>query len=182
MINPSLQLRLTQKLAMAPQLQQAIRLLQLNRIELRDYIQELVEANPLLDHEDDVEQADQPGKDASSDTETPESLNTESEQDYPLDDYDDQQWQPEQDQWTETTAWSDDFSERQFEDTSSSSLREHLLAQIELAHFNETDAAIAAGIVYAINDDGFLTDDIQEIRESLLPEIQVEAPARRRAL
>ena len=39
MVSPSLQLRLTQKLAMAPQLQQAIRLLQLNRIELRDYIQ-----------------------------------------------------------------------------------------------------------------------------------------------
>ena len=174
MINPSLQLRLTQKLAMAPQLQQAIRLLQLNRIELRDYIQELVEANPLLDHEDDVEQTDQPGKDASPDTETPESLNTESEQDYPLDDYDDQQWQTEQDQWSDTTVWSDDFSERQFEDTSSSSLREHLLAQIELAHFNETDAAIATAIVYAINDDGFLADDIQEIRESLLPEIQVE--------
>ena len=63
MVNPSLQLRLTQKLAMAPQLQQAIRLLQLNRIELRDYIQELVEANPLLDHEENVDrQADQARK------------------------------------------------------------------------------------------------------------------------
>jgi RNA polymerase sigma-54 factor len=51
MANPSLQLRLTQKLALAPQLQQAIRLLQLNRIELRDYVQELVDANPLLDQE-----------------------------------------------------------------------------------------------------------------------------------
>ena len=57
MANPSLQIRLTQKLAMAPQLQQAIRLLQLTRIELREYIQEVVEANPLLDHDD------QPGPD-----------------------------------------------------------------------------------------------------------------------
>ena len=57
MANPSLQLRLTQKLAMAPQLQQAIRLLQLNRIELREYIQELVDSNPLLDQEDAVEQS-----------------------------------------------------------------------------------------------------------------------------
>ena len=56
MVNPSLQLRITQKLAMAPQLQQAIRLLQLNRIELRDYIQDLVETNPLLDHEENAEQ------------------------------------------------------------------------------------------------------------------------------
>ena len=59
MVNPSLQLRITQKLAMAPQLQQAIRLLQLNRIELRDYIQDLVDTNPLLDHEENTDQADQ---------------------------------------------------------------------------------------------------------------------------
>ena len=174
MVNPSLQLRLTQKLAMAPQLQQAIRLLQLTRIELRDYIQELVEANPLLDHEDNLEPEEQAAKDTSPDIETSDSLSTESEQDYSPDDYDDQPWQAEQDQWAETTSWSDDFSERQFEDTSSSSLREHLLTQIGLAHFNDTDAAIATAIVFAINDDGFLTDDIQDIRESLLPETHVE--------
>ena len=49
MAGQSLQIRLAQKLALAPQLQQAIRLLQLNRIELREYIQEAVDANPLLE-------------------------------------------------------------------------------------------------------------------------------------
>ena len=49
MAEPSLQLRLTQKLALAPQLQQAIRLLQLNRIELREYIQEVLDTNPILE-------------------------------------------------------------------------------------------------------------------------------------
>ena len=52
MANQSLQLRLAQKLALAPQLQQAIKLLQLTRIELRDYIQDAVDANPLLEHDD----------------------------------------------------------------------------------------------------------------------------------
>lgn len=174
MVNPSLQLRLTQKLAMAPQLQQAIRLLQLNRIELRDYIQELVDANPLLDHDDDVEQPGRAGKEASLEYETAETRKAESDQEYSPDEYDDQQWQSEQDQWSDSPGWSDDFSDRQIEDTSSASLREHLLAQIRLAHFNEVDAAIATAIVYAVNDDGFLTDDIPDIRGSLLPEIQVE--------
>jgi len=174
MVNPSLQLRLTQKLAMAPQLQQAIRLLQLNRIELRDYIQELVESNPLLDHEENTELPGQTRKEDSNEFEITETPKTESEQEYSPDDYDDQQWQPEQDQWTESPGWSDDFSERQFEDTSSSSLREHLLAQIRLAHFNDVDAVIATAIAYAVDDDGFLVDDVPEIRESLLPEIQVE--------
>jgi RNA polymerase sigma-54 factor len=59
MVNPSLQLRLTQKLALAPQLQQAIRLLQLNRIELRDHVQELLDANPLLEHDDQAPQSDE---------------------------------------------------------------------------------------------------------------------------
>jgi len=174
MVNPALQLRLTQKLAMAPQLQQAIRLLQLTRIELRDYIQELVDSNPLLDHEENIEQPGQTRKEDSLEFDMADTRKSESEQEYSPDEYDDQQWQPEQDQWAESSAWSDDFSERQFEDTSTSSLREHLLAQIRLAHFNEIDAAIATAIAYAIDDDGFLNDDIQEIRESLLPEIQVE--------
>lgn len=174
MVNPSLQLRLTQKLAMAPQLQQAIRLLQLTRIELREYIQEVVETNPLLDHEDTAEQQEPGAKGSSTESETSDTRQSEGENEYSPDDFDDQQWQTEPDQWAEVAGWSDDFSERQFEDTSSSSLREHLLAQIRLAHFNEMDAAIAAAIVYAIDDDGFLVDDIPVIRESLLPEIAAE--------
>ena len=58
MAEPSLQLRLAQKLALSPQLQQAIRLLQLNRIELREYIQEVLDANPLLEREE----GDSPGE------------------------------------------------------------------------------------------------------------------------
>jgi len=176
MVNPSLQIRLTQKLAMAPQLQQAIRLLQLNRIELRDYIQELVDGNPLLDHEDNAEQTGENREEVSLEAEMAQTKKTESEQEYGSDEYEADQWQAdtELEQWSDTSGWSDDFSERQIADTSSSSLREHLLAQIRLAHFSDLDAAIANAIVYALDDDGFLIDDIPEIRESLLPEVSVE--------
>lgn len=174
MANPSLQLRLTQKLAMAPQLQQAIRLLQLTRIELRDYIQEVVEANPLLDQEDFAEPAPKTGKESAREHERTEERSTGEEKDYSPDDYDDLHWQTEQDQWAEVGGWSDDFTERQYEDTSSGTLREHLLSQIRLAHFSDTDAAIATAIVYALDDDGFLIDDIPVIRDSLLPEVRVE--------
>ena len=176
MANPSLQLRLTQKLAMAPQLQQAIRLLQLNRIELRDHIQELVDANPLLDYEEDTEQSSDDREVVSLEAEMAETRKTESEQEYSDNDYETDQWQPgsEQEQWADNTGWSDEFSERQIADTSSTSLREHLLAQVRLAHFSDLDAAIATAIVYALDDDGFLTDGIPDIRESLLPEVHVE--------
>ena len=174
MVSPSLQLRLTQKLAMAPQLQQAIRLLQLNRIELRDYIQELVDGNPLLDHEENIEQPVQDDKKESTELETTDSSKIDNEQEYATDDYDDQHWEADQQQWGESAGWTDEFSERQFEDTSSASLREHLLAQIRLAHFNDIDTAIATAIAYAVDDDGFLHEDIEDIRESLLPEVRVE--------
>jgi RNA polymerase sigma-54 factor len=176
MVNPSLQLRLTQKLAMAPQLQQAIRLLQLNRIELREYIQELVDANPLLDHEEDNESnADEPVE-VSLEAEMADTQKAESADEYAVDDYDSDQWQKdtEQEQWADSGGWSDDFTDRQIADTSSTSLREHLLAQIRLAHFSDLDAAIATAIVYAIDDDGFLAEDINGIRESLLPEVHVQ--------
>jgi len=174
MANPSLQLRLTQKLALAPQLQQAIQLLQLNRIELRDYIQELVDANPLLDYEENAEQSGEDREEVSLEAEMAETRKTESEQEYSGDEYETEQWQADTEQWGDNKSWSDDFSERQIADTSSTSLREHLLAQIRLAHFSELDAAIATAIVYALDDDGFLVDDIPDIRESLLPEVVVE--------
>ena len=52
MAEPSLQLRLTQKLALSPQLQQAIPLLQLNRIALREYIQDALDSNPIPERSD----------------------------------------------------------------------------------------------------------------------------------
>ena len=181
MANPSLQLRLTQKLALAPQLQQAIRLLQLNRIELRDYIQELVDENPLLDHAEDVSEGEQKDTEVSlesemADTRKAEEAQAQEDQNYETDDWGADQWQEntEQEQWAETAGWTDGYSERQIADTSSASLREHLLAQVGLAHFSELDAAIATAIVYALDDDGFLNDSIDDIRTSLLPEVLVD--------
>lgn len=181
MANLSLHLRLTQKLALAPQLQQAIRLLQLNRIELRDYVRELVDENPLLDHEEDANQNELEHTGISPASEIAETRKAEDdqardEQNYQTDDYDPDQWQAgaELEQWSDSSVWSGDYSERQIADNSPDSLREHLLAQIRLTHFSELDAAIATAIVYALDDDGFLIDSIQEIRTSLLPEVLVE--------
>jgi RNA polymerase sigma-54 factor len=176
MVNPSLQLRLTQKLALAPQLQQAIRLLQLNRIELRDYIQEVVEANPLLDHEENAQQPDSTREEVSLESGMAEARKSEDQQDYATDEYASDQWQaePGSEPWMDSGGWSDDFPDRQIADTSQASLREHLLSQVRIAHFSELDTAIATAIVYALDDDGFLQDGIQEIRQSLLPEIRVE--------
>jgi RNA polymerase sigma-54 factor len=164
---PSLQLRLTQKLALSPQLQQAIRLLQLNRIELREYIQEVLDANPILERaEGDSDQAgadDFGASEPAGEGATEESYETSDwEQDLPV-----------AEPWSESGSWEGTGLEPQIVDTSADALADHLLWQINLSHFSPTDTAIAQAIVYALDDDGFLQETIAEIRASLAPELLV---------
>ncbi len=169
MVDQSLQLRLTQKLALAPQLQQAIRLLQLTRIELREYLQETIEANPLLERADSGDDAADGGE---SDWET-ESGGEEYEADR-FDSADD--WGEDagmSEQWGEPQAFTGD-RDAQIEDTSGDTLREHLLFQVSLGQFNEVDAAVAAAVVFALDEDGYLLDTVEEIAASLVPEHVVE--------
>jgi RNA polymerase sigma-54 factor len=169
MADPSFQLQLTQKLALAPQLQQAIKLLQLTRIELREYIQQTVEANPILDYEE-------PGMD--SDPEAAEE-DWESKDEYSeTDDYaSDDDWsgnEPLLDQYSSGGSFEGEDRQAQIADTSDDTLRDHLLFQISLGQFSDLDSAIAGAIVYALDEDGFLADSIQDIRASLAPEQLVD--------
>lgn len=174
MIDQSLQLRLTQKLALAPQLQQAIRLLQLTRIELREYLQETIEANPLLEQAEpgDVQdpaaesewERDDTGTDSSTDSAETESWDEGDDwgEDFGL-----------ANDWGEPESYSGD-REQQIADTGPGGLVEHLLFQIGMARFKEQDAAIATAIVYALDEDGYLLDPLDDIAASLAPEYRVD--------
>jgi RNA polymerase sigma-54 factor len=169
MADQSLQLRLTQKLALSPQLQQAIRLLQLNRIELREYVQEALDANPLLER-DESDEAPEP-ESAEFKSGTSDSTSD------PSDETGISDWDvagPGEEQWMDRNSYEGFGAERQIVDTSSDSLREHLLWQINLSHFSPVDSQIAAAIVYGLDDDGFMPDSLQDIRASLAPELLVE--------
>lgn len=161
MADQSLQLRLTQKLALSPQLQQAIKLLQLNRIELREYIQDVLDQNPILEREGAAESDPAEAENAESSAEGDEDLGD---------------WErelAEMDSWQETPSYQEPAMEMQIPDRDEDSLREHLLWQINLSKLNDTDAAIATAIVYALDEDGYLPDTIEDIRASLAPELLV---------
>ena len=169
MANQSLQLKLTQKLALSPQLQQAIRLLQLNRIELREYIQDALDSNPLLERDESDASQDQ-------DSGSPDRETGENDLDRP-DERDSADWEvagPGEEQWTERSSFDSYSMEPQIADTGTDSLREHLLWQVNLSHFSPVDTGIATAIVYGLDDDGFLPDSIQDIRASLAPELLVD--------
>ena len=164
MAEPSLQLRLAQKLALSPQLQQAIKLLQLNRIELREYIQEVLDSNPILERDEGEGGTETPEQEASSaDAENlPEDLSKEWESESYADE-----------QWAQTPSYDDFSGESQIADSSDQGLLDHLLWQINLSHFSEVDTAIAQAIVYGLDEEGFLAETIGEIRASLAPELLV---------
>jgi RNA polymerase sigma-54 factor len=181
MVDQSLQLRLTQKLALAPQLQQAIRLLQLNRIELREYLQQTIEANPLLEREEpglgDDPGADRGIEEASDASGSEDDWSDESDFGAEASRDSDEDWSSLDEQWGE--QWGDVGAhivdrEQEIADRSGGSLREHLMFQVGLSHFSERDEAIATAIIYALDEDGYLLDTPEEIRDSLAPEYLIE--------
>jgi RNA polymerase sigma-54 factor len=172
MLKPSLQLKLGQTLTMTPQLQQAIRLLQLPALELQAHIRELLETNVMLEPMDDGEV-----------TGTFETTVTAAEQPKPAERTEESSVEVLEDSWSERsvgpaeTPWNADDDERQQEyaDASGQSLQDHLLWQLELAGLAPRDLAIARGIVDAISDDGYLTESLDEIAHTLRPEIECSA-------
>jgi RNA polymerase sigma-54 factor len=183
MLKPSLQLRIGQQLTMTPQLQQAIRLLQLPSLDLQAHVRETLETNVMLEAEDELAQ-DAPA-DAVRETEDAPL----EEQYVELDGHTaagEQRDEPEveiaDESWGEQTSgpsdlpWSgDDDRSGDFSDQHGQTLQEQLIEQLELANLSAVDMAIARVITDAINDDGYLKDDLEDVRLSLLPEIEATA-------
>ncbi len=162
----TLQLKIGQQLTMTPQLQQAIRLLQLSSLELQTEIQQALESNLMLEVEEDHQEDDPLAADAVE----PETGEDEGgiPEELPVDS-----------NWDEiydgTTSFSDpgpDAQGREYYDNraaSVDSLRDHLCWQAEMESFSERDLAIAKSIIDAVSDDGYLTMPLEEIQSALPP-------------
>ena len=158
MLKPSLQLKLGQTLTMTPQLQQAIRLLQLPVLDLNAQIQDALEENIMLEMEDlpDVPQTS---------GETTAEIETIKAED---------QWQTRADRVIQDGGWNGEGRPiSEFADESGQTLREHLLWQLEMEQFSPREAIIGEAIIDAINDDGYLTIGLDEIAEILEPDSDI---------
>ncbi len=167
-----LRLKLDQKLKLAPQLRQAIALLQLNRLELREHIEQVLESNPLLELEAlDPESGEGPESDvAETEPEPSERDRSSDEIDFDREEY---SWNDLPEGYSEVHEAPD--YDRFIADPQQDTLYQHLLWQVNLGGFSETDEAIARAIVYALDEDGYLHDDVQTLRASLAPEYLVGA-------
>ena len=155
MLKPTLQLKLGQTLTMTPQLQQAIRLLQLPVLDLNAQIQEAIEENIML------EMADLPDVPRTNTENTAEVEVVKPED----------TWQTSPAERSQDTNWSGEGRPiSDFADESGETLREHLLWQLELEHFSPRETVIGEALIDAINDDGYLTLSLEDIRDSFSAE------------
>ncbi len=150
MLKPSLQLRLGQQLTMTPQLQQAIRLLQLPALELQAHIRELLESNVMLEPMEDAEGTGVfeavEGAALPEHEQTPAPERTQESTVEVLD----EGW-GEHSVGPADTPWNggdDDERQQEYADSTGQSLQEHLLWQLELARLQPRELAIARARAY----------------------------------
>ena len=171
-MKPTLQLRMGQQLTMTPQLQQAIRLLQLSTLELQQEIQLALENNPLLEQEEDIEEH-QLQELAPQATPPDEQLATDKAMEqHTLSDE-----MPMDTQWDDIYTASAGTSgtgglpagleDTVYQGETTETLQDYLLWQMRLTPFSETDQAIALAIIDAIDEAGYLSLDIEGILASV---------------
>ncbi|EEV7672825.1 TPA: RNA polymerase factor sigma-54 [Escherichia coli] len=161
-----LQLRLSQQLVMTPQLQQAIRLLQLSTLELQQELQQALESNPLLEQIDTHEEIDTRETQDSETLDTADALEQkEMPEELPLDASWDTIYTAGTPSGTSGDYIDDELPVYQGETTQT--LQDYLMWQVELTPFSDTDRAIATSIVDAVDDTGYLTVPLEDILESM---------------
>ncbi|MCY3818335.1 MAG: RNA polymerase factor sigma-54 [Gammaproteobacteria bacterium] len=172
----SLSLRFGQQMKMTPQLQQAIRLMQLSSMELNLEIREALETNPMLELAEDDGLGDIATEDLGSDPEWERREESAPEGDVENDGSIEDLGIP--DELPVDTSWDDVYQAStptslalpegvDFDNPASESLADHLLWQLNLSPMPPRDKLVAAAIIEAIDADGMLQVDLQDIAESI---------------
>ncbi len=184
----SLQLRVSQHLALTPQLQQSIRLLQLSTLELHQELEQILADNPLLERTDDpLDHAIRlladgaigsagttpEGASVEANAQVPESETSfDAPSDAPESSNGDAEWSFD-DVARTSKAPEDDDARPQLE-AHETTLREHLLEQMRVTVRERRDRALLELIIDALNDNGYLEEELEEIHSRLPEELEIE--------
>ena len=192
----SLQLKIGQSLTMTPQLQQAIRLLQLSTLELQQEIQQALEENPLLELEeefaDDTSEADPELSQLDpADSEPPESIEpADTEMTGELNDFEDIAGVSDYDNdipndvpidssWEDlaassTPASADNTLDFESRNSATTTLTDHLLWQLNLTPMSDRDLLMGLAIIDAVHPDGLLMSSVEDICSGFDAELEIE--------
>ena len=177
-MKPSLQLKFSQQLTMTPQLQQAIKLLQLSTLDLQQEIQEALDSNPLLEVEEGNDEPQVEKNNIDSDDSVTEASATASSDTLEAGDALEKNDLP--DEFPIDSTWDEYYSassapapgpsnddEQIFQGETTEDIQEHLSWQMRLTHFSDTDRAIATAIIDSIDESGYLTVTLEDILDAV---------------
>lgn len=183
----SMQLRLGQQLTMTPQLQQAIRLLQLSSMELTQEVQQALESNMMLElAEDEAGAPGSEGEPRAEHTDTPatqptisaptESADARGGEDIPEELPVDTGWDDIYDNAPSTSAPSGEGGAFEYENQRApvEGLHEHLMWQLNLTQMSDNDRAIAVAIIDTIDGDGYFKVASAELAQTLGTETEAD--------
>ena len=195
-MKPSLQLKIGQHLTMTPQLQQAIRLLQLSTLDLQQEIQETVESNPMLDIEDTNNEIETDKKESEQTDSGTEQVSDQSsasaDSDDDFNDSAGEDWNqqipeelPVDSNWDDVyqslppaaPAPSGDLPDFETHTSSADTIQDHLHWQLNLTPMSDTDRIIAITLIDSVDDDGYLKGVLEHIAEHLNQSLQEDHPA-----
>ena len=176
-MKPSLQLKFSQQLTMTPQLQQAIKLLQLSTLDLQQEIQEALDSNPLLEVDDnsDNDTVEKSKLDAEADAAATASTDTSMDTNEALEKNELPDELPIDSTWDEYYSASSapapgpasNDDETVFQGETTDNIQDHLLWQMRLTPFSDVDRAIAIAIIDSIDESGYLTVTVEDILQSV---------------
>ena len=203
-MKPALQLRLSQHLALTPQLQQSIRLLQLSTLELNQELEKYLLENPLLEREDEDGYGSSPAAadggdthaeggtdsapaaadagesgtvdDSRDATEAGDTHDTSAET-LDLDRRnagDDEGWPGDGNYASSGNSSDDEDNDYQDIQAAATSLSDHLIWQLGLTQLPDRDRMLVRVLIEALDDDGYLSQTLEELAEILPPELEIE--------
>ena len=171
-MKPSLQLKLSQHLALTPQLQQSIKLLQLSTLELEQELEKFLLENPMLEREDEDYSPRQTDSSDVGPDQRPETLAV--PESAPLASSTDESWLGEEHHYAGSSgSFDDDDSDYQDVQAATTSLREHLTWQLGVMSIPERDRTLVQCLIDALDDDGYLTQSLEDLAESLPSELEI---------
>ena len=180
----SLQFKFSQNLALTPQLQQSIRLLQLSSQELNQELETILQENPLLErtdkNDDGSENINEFASEGFSTRDTAISTTTAQENQESVPESGPQDSLSEDyfgsgngHRWEENNN-PDDDNDYAFQEASAPTLREHLISQLQLMQLSERDQTLSMFLVDAVNEDGYLEQSLEELEELLPEELEID--------
>lgn len=180
----SLQFKFSQNLALTPQLQQSIRLLQLSSQELNQELETILQENPLLErtdkNDDGSENINEFASEGFSTRDTAISTTTAQENEESVPESGPQDSLSEDyfgsgngHRWEENNN-PDDDNDYAFQEASAPTLREHLISQLQLMQLSERDQTLSMFLVDAVNEDGYLEQSLEELEELLPEELEID--------